>query len=91
MSFPGMERMVEVAQDNNELLDIVQQLIVNPWPPESGGFASGCKYCGKPYPQPFSNADEHYDSCVWVRANNIIEKYKEREKENALRGCAIND
>jgi hypothetical protein len=44
-----------------------------PWPPETGGFASGCKFCGKPYPQAFSNADEHYENCIWVKAQNFLE------------------
>jgi hypothetical protein len=46
----------------------------NPWPAEKGGFANGCQFCGKPYPQPFSNADDHYENCFWLKATTLLSK-----------------
>lgn len=55
----------------------------NPWPAEKGGFASGCQYCGKPYPQPFSNADDHYDNCSWLKATILLPKLEAAIKEKS--------
>lgn len=57
-----------------ECLEVVRaKILENPWPPERG-IASGCQFCGKPRPQPFSNADEHYGNCPWVKANALLTK-----------------
>lgn len=53
----------------------------NPWPPEKGGFARGCQFCGKPYPQPFSNAEEHYDSCSWQKAQTLLPELEKALEE----------
>lgn len=65
-----------------EAVEVVRDKVEqNPWPPEKGGFASGCQFCGKPFLQRFSNEGYHYDNCSWLKAQALLPKLKAAFKE----------